>query len=156
LLGMLIFIDDYFNALAVGQVARPITDRYRVSRAKLAYLIDSSSAPVVVLMPLSSWGATIMGIMAPLLAASVLAVTQLAAFVLAATMNYYALAARVLLWLTILWGLDFGSMRREEQRAVDGGGLQTPKDDVPEPFADDMPKHEPGAMRALVLPFVLL
>ena len=156
LLGMLIFIDDYFNALAVGQVARPITDRYRVSRAKLAYLIDSSSAPVVVLMPLSSWGATIMGIMAPLLAASVLAVTQLEAFVLAATMNYYAIAALVLLWLTILWGLDFGSMRREEQRAVDGGGLQNPKDDVPEPFADDMPKHEPGAMRALVLPFVLL
>src|SRR5690625_102462 len=65
LLGMIIFIDDYFNALAVGQVARPITDRYRVSRAKLAYLIDSSSAAVVVLMPLSSWGATIMGIMAP-------------------------------------------------------------------------------------------
>lgn len=62
---MLIFIDDYFNALAVGQVARPITDRYRVSRAKLAYLINSSSAPVVVLVPFSSWGATIMGIMAP-------------------------------------------------------------------------------------------
>lgn len=64
---MLIFIDDYFNALAVGQVARPITDRYRASRAKLAYLIDSSSAPVVVLMRVSSWGATIMGIMAPCL-----------------------------------------------------------------------------------------
>ena len=93
LLGMLIFIDDYFNALAVGQVARPITDRYRVSRAKLAYLIDSSSAPVVVLMPLSSWGATIMGIMAPLLAGSALMLTQVEAFVLSAAMNYYAIAA---------------------------------------------------------------
>src|SRR5699024_4112165 len=108
LLGMIIFIDDYFNALAVGQVARPSTDRYRTSRAKLAYLIDSSSAPVVVLMPLSSWGATIMGIMAPLLTASALMVTQVEAFVLAATMNYYAIAALLLLWLTILWGLDFG------------------------------------------------
>lgn len=156
LLGMLIFIDDYFNALAVGQVARPITDRYRVSRAKLAYLIDSSSAPVVVLMPLSSWGATIMGIMAPLLGASALMLTQLEAFVLSAAMNYYAIAALVLLWLTILWGLDFGSMRREEQRAVRGDGLQNPKDDTPDPFASDMPKHEPGAMRALVLPFVIL
>src|SRR5699024_2707841 len=102
LLGMLIFIDDYFNALAVGQVARPITDRYRVSRAKLAYLIDSSSAPVVVLMPLSSWGATIMGIMAPLLAGSALMLTQVEAFVLSAAMNYYAIAALILLWLTIL------------------------------------------------------
>ena len=156
LLGMLIFIDDYFNALAVGQVARPITDRYRVSRAKLAYLIDSSSAPVVVLMPLSSWGATIMGIMAPLLASSALMLTQVEAFVLSAAMNYYAIAALVLLWLTILMGLDFGSMRREEERAVDGDGLQNPKDDTPDPFADDMPKHEPGAMRALVLPFMIL
>ncbi len=156
LLGMLIFIDDYFNALAVGQVARPITDRYRVSRAKLAYLIDSSSAPVVVLMPLSSWGATIMGIMAPLLGASALMLTQLEAFVLSAAMNYYAIAALVLLWLTILWGLDFGSMRTEEQRAVQGGGLQNPNDDTPDPFAEDMPKHEPGAMRALIIPFAML
>lgn len=95
---MTIFMDDYFNALAIGQVARPITDRYRVSRAKLAYLIDCSSAPVVVLMPLSSWGATIM---APLLGASALMMTQLEAFVMSAAMNYYAIVALVLLWLTI-------------------------------------------------------
>src|SRR5699024_9988150 len=87
LLGMIIFIDDYFNALAVGQVARPITDRYRVSRAKLAYMIDSSSAPTVVLMPLSSWGSTIMGIMTPILGASALALTQIEAFVLSGAMN---------------------------------------------------------------------
>lgn len=156
LLGMLIFIDDYFNALAVGQVARPITDRYRVSRAKLAYLIDSSSAPVVVLMPISSWGATIMGIMAPLLAASALTLSQLEVFVLAATMNYYAIAALLLLWLTILWGLNFGGMRREELRAVRGEGLYGANDDVPGAFSEDMPQHEPGAIRALVLPFIVL
>jgi len=145
LLGMIIFIDDYFNALAVGQVARPITDRYRISRAKLAYLIDSSSAPVVVLMPLSSWGATIMGIMAPLLTASALMVTQVEAFVLAATMNYYAIAALLLLWLTILWGLDFGSMRKEEHRAVQGRGLHDANDVVPAQLTDDMPVHQQGA-----------
>lgn len=156
LLGMLIFIDDYFNALAVGQVARPITDRYRVSRAKLAYLIDSSSAPVVVLMPISSWGASIMGIMAPVLAASALTISQVEAFVLAATMNFYAIAALLLLWLTILWGLNFGSMRREELRAARGDGLQGPNDVVPEAFSEDMPRHEPGAMRALLLPFIVL
>ncbi|MDY3666417.1 MAG: Na+/H+ antiporter NhaC family protein, partial [Schaalia hyovaginalis] len=69
-LGTAIFIDDYFNALAVGQVARPVSDRHKVSRAKLAYLIDSSSAPVAVLAPFSSWGASIIGIMAPIVAAA--------------------------------------------------------------------------------------
>ena len=156
LLGMLIFIDDYFNALAVGQVARPITDRYRVSRAKLAYLIDSSSAPVVVLMPLSSWGATIMGIMAPLLAGSALMLTQVEAFVLSAAMNYYAIAALILLWLTILLGLDFGSMRTQERRAVRGDGLFNDHEETPGQLTDDMPSHEPGAMRALILPFAVL
>ena len=75
ILGMVIFIDDYFNALAVGRVAQPVTDRHHVSRAKLAYVVDSTSAPVAVLMPFSSWGASIIGIMAPMLAASTLAVT---------------------------------------------------------------------------------
>lgn len=156
LLGMLIFIDDYFNALAVGQVARPITDRYRVSRAKLAYLIDSSSAPVVVLMPLSSWGASIMGIMGPLLVGSTLLLTQVEAFVLAAAMNYYAIAALVLLWLTIVWGLDFGSMRKQELRAARGDGLLNPNEPAPAQLNDDMPSHHPGAMRALLIPFLIL
>lgn len=156
LLGMLIFIDDYFNALAVGQVARPITDRYRVSRAKLAYLIDSSSAPVVVLMPISSWGASIIGIMTPLLAASALLVTQVEAFVLAAAMNYYAIGALVLLWLTILWGLDFGGMRRQEIRAARGDGLLNDNETAPAQLTDDMPSHQPGAMRALLVPFLVL
>lgn len=156
LLGMIIFIDDYFNALAVGQVARPITDRYRVSRAKLAYLIDSSSAPVVVLMPLSSWGATIMGIMAPLLTASALMLTQIEAFVLSAVMNYYAIAALLLLWLTIVWGLDFGAMRREELRAAQGKGLYGADDVAPAQLTDKLPTHNQGAMRALILPFVVL
>jgi Na+/H+ antiporter NhaC len=156
LLGMIIFIDDYFNALAVGQVARPITDRYKVSRAKLAYLIDSSSAPVVVLMPLSSWGATIMGIMAPVLTASALMMTQLEAFVLSAVMNYYAIAALLLLWLTILLGLDFGAMRREERRAVEGNGLYHADDPVPAQLTDTVPTHHQGTMRALIIPFVVL
>lgn len=156
ILGMIIFIDDYFNALAVGQVARPISDRYRVSRAKLAYLIDSSSAPVVVVTPFSSWGATIMGIMAPLLAASGLALSQMEAFVWAATMNYYALAALLLLWLTILLRLDFGPMRTEEQRAAAGEGLLEDASKAPGMLSDDMPTHQPGAMQALLVPFVVL
>lgn len=84
-------IDDYFNALAVGQVSRPVTDKHHVSRAKLAYIVDSTSAPVAVLAPFSSWGATIIGIMAPLLAASALTHSDVMAFLGAAAMNYYAI-----------------------------------------------------------------
>ncbi|CAM4066684.1 Na+/H+ antiporter NhaC family protein [Helcobacillus massiliensis] len=156
ILGMVIFIDDYFNALAVGQVARPITDRQRVSRAKLAYLIDSSSAPVVVLAPFSSWGASIIGIMAPLLAASALTLSQVEGFLLAASMNYYAIGALLLLWLTILLEIDFGAMRAEERRAADGDGVMAEDDEAPGQLSDDLPSHDPGAMRALVVPFVVL
>ena len=62
-LGVIIFIDDYFNALTVGEIARPLTDRYKVSREKLAYIIDSTSAPVCVISPISSWGAYIIGLL---------------------------------------------------------------------------------------------
>ncbi len=72
-LGMLIFIDDYFNSLAVGQVARPVTDQYKISRAKLAYLVDSTAAPVCLISPFSSWGAFIMGVLAIIISSKIYA-----------------------------------------------------------------------------------
>lgn len=155
-LGMLIFIDDYFNALAVGQVARPVTDKYRVSRAKLAYLIDSSSAPVVVLMPFSSWGATIMGIMAPLVLAAGLTISQVESFLHAAFMNFYAIGAIVLLWLVVLWGIDFGPMRKADMRAAKGEGLLGEGEEALGELSEDVPAHEPGAMKTLLVPFLAL
>ena len=141
LLGMIIFIDDYFNALAVG-CGRPADYRPLPSvEGEVGVSEVDQPAPVVVLMPLSSWGATIMGIMAPVLAASALMISQLEAFVLAAVMNYYAIAALVLLWLTILLGIDFGSMRREEQRAVEGNGLHRADDAVPAQLNDSVDAH---------------
>ena len=62
ILGIIIMIDDYFNALVIGEVSKPITDRYNISRAKLSYIIDSTSAPVVIMMPISTWGAYIIGL----------------------------------------------------------------------------------------------
>lgn len=155
-LGTAIFIDDYFNALAVGQVARPVSDRHKVSRAKLAYLIDSSSAPVAVLAPFSSWGASIIGIMAPIVAATSIQVTDAGAFLRSAGMNYYAIGAVVLLWLTVIFEVDFGSMRREERRAVEHGHVYNPGEQIPGQLTDNLPRHEPGAMRALIVPFVIL
>lgn len=155
-LGTAIFVDDYFNALAVGQVARPVSDRHKVSRAKLAYLIDSSSAPVAVLAPFSSWGASIIGIMAPIVAAAAIDVSDAGAFIRSAGMNYYAIGAIVLLWLTVVFEVDFGSMRREERRAVESGDLFAPEAQVPGQLTDSLPRHEPGAKRALIVPFLIL
>ncbi|MCT1607523.1 Na+/H+ antiporter NhaC family protein [Nesterenkonia massiliensis] len=156
ILGIVIFIDDYFNALAVGQISRPVTDQHRVSRAKLAYIIDSTSAPVSVLSPVSSWGAYIMGILAPIVAASTLSISSVQAFLGAAVANYYAIAAAVLVWLVIIFRIDMGAMRKEERRAITEGQPFDPSDDVPGQLSDDLPVHDPGARRALIVPFVLL
>ena len=156
ILGIVIFIDDYFNALAVGQISRPVTDQHRVSRAKLAYIIDSTSAPVSVLSPFSSWGAYIMTIIAPLVVASSLSMGTLQAFVVAALSNYYAVAAAVLVWLVIIFRIDLGAMRREERRALTEGQLFDPSDDVPGQLSEDLPIQDPGARRALIVPFALL
>ncbi|MDO4901909.1 Na+/H+ antiporter NhaC family protein [Actinomyces sp.] len=155
-LGTAIFVDDYFNALAVGQVARPVSDRQRVSRAKLAYLIDSSSAPVAVLAPFSSWGASIIGIMGPIVATLGIQVSDAGAFLRSAGMNYYAIAALILLWVTVVLEIDFGPMRREERRAISTGSLYAPDEQIPGQLTDSLPRHEPGAMRALIVPFVVL
>lgn len=155
-LGVVIFIDDYFNALAVGQVARPVTDRHKVARAKLAYLIDSTSAPVAVLAPFSSWGASIIGIMAPIVAASALTVSEVEAFVSAASMNYYAIAAVLTVFLVVGLQLDLGPMRAEERRAVHEGHTFDDSLAVPGELAEDLPVHEPGAKRALIVPFLAL
>ncbi len=155
-LGIVIFIDDYFNALAVGQVARPVTDRHRVARAKLAYLIDSTSAPVAVLAPFSSWGASIIGIMAPIVAASALTVSEVQAFLTAASMNYYAIAAIITVFLVVGLQLDIGPMRKEEIRAVAEGKTFDDSLTIPGELDEDLPVHSPGAMRALIVPFAML
>ncbi|MGB3829248.1 MAG: Na+/H+ antiporter NhaC family protein, partial [Ornithinimicrobium sp.] len=156
ILGVVIFIDDYFNALAVGQVARPVTDRHHVARAKLAYLIDSTSAPVAVLAPFSSWGASIIGIMTPLVAASALTVSEVEAFLTAASMNYYAIAAIITVFLVVALQLDLGPMRKEETRAVAEGKTFDASLAIPGELDEDLPVHQPGAMRALIVPFVAL
>lgn len=156
LLSLSFFIDDYFNALSVGQIARPISDRQRVSRAKLSYLIDSGAAPVVVLIPFSSWGASLIGIMTPVLAASALDMSEVEVFVRSALMNFYAIGALIFLWLVIAWQINFGPMRKEEQRAASGGSVHPEGEKAPGGATDKLPRHEPGAKRALLVPFILL
>jgi tetracycline resistance efflux pump len=155
-LGLAIFVDDYFNALAVGQVSRPVTDTHRVSRAKLAYMVDSTSAPVAVLVPFSSWGAFILGLIGTEIAASSLDVTDVGAFMQAAGANYYAFAALLLVAVVATRSLDLGPMRAEERRAILEGELFDAEQEIPGQLSEDLPVHRPGAKLALIMPFVLL
>lgn len=117
--GYAIFIDDYFNSLAVGQIARPITDSHGVSRSKLAYLIDSTGAPICVLIPLSSWGAYIFSLLADPIKTYGLGHSPVSAFFHVLPANYYAIGSLVLVFLIIWWKLDFPLMKKHEQQAYE-------------------------------------
>ncbi|MBQ8816706.1 MAG: Na+/H+ antiporter NhaC family protein [Lachnospiraceae bacterium] len=111
-LGMLIFVDDYFNCLTVGNVMRPVTDKHRISRAKLAYLIDSTAAPVCIIAPISSWAAAVSGF--------VEGENGLALFIKSIPYNYYALFSILMMILLVLFKADFGPMRKHETNALKG------------------------------------
>jgi Na+/H+ antiporter NhaC len=117
LLGLLIFIDDYFNCLTVGTVMRPITDRHRISREKLAYLIDATAAPVCIIAPISSWAASVISYYP-----TETGITGMQAFVGAIPMNLYAILT---LFMVVYLGIrvkgDFGPMRRSQLRVEQTG-----------------------------------
>lgn len=117
--GIAIFIDDYFNSLAVGQIARPLTDAHGVSRSKLAYLIDSTGAPICILIPLSSWGAYVFSLLVHPINEYNLGIEPFTAFLMIVPANYYAIMALLIVFLTIYWKIDFREMRKHEQAAMD-------------------------------------
>ncbi|QFK70345.1 Na+/H+ antiporter NhaC family protein [Pradoshia sp. D12] len=157
LLGILIFIDDYFNALAVGQVARPITDRHQIPRAKLAYLIDSTSAPICVIMPVSSWGAYIIALIGGIfITHEVTEYSSISAFIQMIPMNFYAIAALAMVFIVIYRNWNIGSMKVHEDRAVKEGILYNPSKTVPGELKEDLPRSTTGRVGDLVIPIVTL
>ena len=116
LLGCLIFIDDYFNCLTVGSVMRPITDKHNVSRAKLAYIIDATAAPICIIAPISSWAAAV----GSNLKATGAFESDFAAFVATIPYNFYALFSIIMVVMVCLGNFDFGPMRKAELRAQQG------------------------------------
>ncbi|RSL29652.1 Na+/H+ antiporter NhaC family protein [Salibacterium salarium] len=155
--GILVFIDDYFNSLTVGQVSQPLTDRHKVSRAKLAYIVDSAAAPICVLAPLSSWGAYIITIIDDILSNySEIPYSGLQAFIYMLPMNFYAIAAILFVFLVIVWKLDIGSMRKHEERAIVHQQLLDPsRKNVPGDQAQDLDTHN-GSVSDLVIPIIAL
>lgn len=114
-LGILIFIDDYFNCLTVGSVMRPVTDKHKVSREKLAYLIDSTAAPICIIAPISSWAAAVSGF--------VEGEDGLGLFIKAIPFNFYALLTIVMLFGLVFTNVDFGTMAKFE-KAVESAELR--------------------------------
>ncbi|WP_017547963.1 Na+/H+ antiporter NhaC family protein [Salinicoccus carnicancri] len=155
LLGIVVFIDDYFSALIVGQVAKPLTDKYQVSRAKLAYFIDTTASPVSVIAPVSSWGAGIMGLVAPLLAAGgLVAVTPFQAFIYMIPMNLYVLTALAMMFIVIATRFDIGPMRKQERRAIEDGVLVENAMEAPGATDEELPVHEESSPKALIVPIL--
>ena len=118
LLGCLIFIDDYFNCLTVGSVMRPVTDKFKVSRAKLAYLIDATAAPICIIAPISSWAAAVTGF--------VEGENGFSIFVRAIPYNFYAILTIVMMIGMVLLRTEFGSMKFHEKNALKGDLYTTP------------------------------
>ncbi|SDG73448.1 transporter, NhaC family (TC 2.A.35) [Vibrio xiamenensis] len=160
-LGVFIFIDDYFNSLAVGAISRPVTDRFYVSRAKLAYILDSTAAPMCVIMPASSWGAYIMTIISGILVAhGITDYSPLGAYLRIVPMNFYAIFALLMVFAVAWFGLDIGKMREHEIAASQGHGYDKGSDvdaearDLTEEL--DIRESDNGKVSDLVLPIVFL
>lgn len=121
--GLVIFVDDYFNSLAVGTVMRPITDKYRVPRAQLAYILDSTAAPVCILMPISSWVVTVMSIVKGSEGFSRFGISELTFFLHAIPYNIYAILTLVMVLVTTQTSLNFGPMAQSILLAKETGKL---------------------------------
>lgn len=145
-LGVMIFVDDYFNCLTVGSVMRPITDKHKVSRAKLSYLIDATAAPVCIIAPISSWAAAVTGF--------VPGEDGFTVFLRAIPYNYYALLTIFTMIMLTVLKFDFGPMRKHEDNAIAGDLYTTP--DRPYADAKDDEIKGNGTMIDLVLPVVIL
>ena len=145
LLGILIFVDDYFNCLTVGSVMRPVTDGHRISRAKLSYLIDATAAPICMIAPISSWAAAVSGVVEDY--------SGFDLFVRAIPFNFYSLLTIVMVLFLCKSGMDYGPMRRHELNAIRNGDLFTEGE---QPEAVEEVSNPRARVIDLVLPIVVL
>ena len=147
-LGVLIFIDDYFNCLTVGSVMRPVTDENRISRAKLAYLIDATAAPVCIIAPISSWAAAVAGF-----ARGAGADSGMSLFLQAIPFNFYALLTIVMMIFLAVTGLDYGPMKKHEDNARERGDLFT---SGTKQAIESMQSNPKGRVVDLIIPVIVL
>ncbi len=147
LLGCMIFVDDYFNCLTVGSVMRPVTDKHQISRAKLAYLIDATAAPVCIIAPISSWAAAVTGF--------VDGADGFSIFIRAIPYNFYALLTIVMMLTLTIMKFEYGPMKRHEANALKGDLHSTPAG-VTDNFEDEVEGNPKGSVMDLVIPVASL
>ena len=153
LIGLVIFIESNLTILVAGSVCRPLFDRFRVSREKLAYIVDSTSAPVCILIPFNAWGANVLAILTGLGVAD-----PLGTFLVAIPLNLYAVAALALAGITAVVGFDFGPMKKAEARAREGklhregSAAMADLDEIAPP----PPEGTPLRSRNMVLPIAVM
>ena len=146
-LGVLIFVDDYFNCLTVGSVMRPVTDAKKVSRAKLAYLIDSTAAPICIIAPISSWAAAVAGF-----ASGAGAASGFSLFINAIPYNFYAILTIVAMIFIAVTKFDFGPMKRHETATFAGG----PDMGAISAATESLTQNDRGRVIDLIVPVVVL
>ena len=145
-LGCLIFVDDYFNCLTVGSVMRPVTDKFKISRAKLAYIIDATAAPICIIAPISSWAAAVTG---------ELEGDGLMVFISTIPFNLYAILTIIMVFALCRFDFNFGKMRKNDIIADTTGdvfaGVPNEADD-----SDEVKSNPKGKVRHLLIPVILL
>ncbi|MBE6812722.1 MAG: Na+/H+ antiporter NhaC family protein [Ruminococcaceae bacterium] len=146
-LGVLIFIDDYFNCLTVGSVMRPVADAHKLSRAKLAYLIDATAAPVCIIAPISSWAAAVAGF-----ANAAGAESGIKLFISAIPFNFYAILTIIMMVFLAITGLDFGPMKKHEENAKNGDLFTSGQVQA----VEEMKANPKGKVIDLILPIIVL
>ena len=145
ILGIIIFVDDYFNCLTVGSVMRPVTDSAKVSRAKLAYLIDATAAPVCIIAPISSWAAAVSGYVGD--------GNGLTAFIRAIPFNFYAILTIIMMFCLIIFKMDYGPMKKFAVAAENGDVFNGQN---PYANAEEDKSNPKGKVIDLVLPIIVL
>ncbi len=148
-LGVLIFIDDYFNCLTVGSVMLPVTDSHKISRAKLAFIIDATAAPICMIAPISSWAAAVSEY------AEGTAYSGIELFIRAIPFNYYSLMTLAFVVLTIVFKIDFGPMAIHERNAIEKGDLFTTGESTNR-MEEKLEENDKGKVIDLVIPVVVL
>lgn len=148
-LGALIFVDDYFNCLTVGSVMRPVTDRYKVSRAKLAYIIDATAAPICIIAPISSWAAAVNSYVP-----EDAGITGFQLFLRTIPYNLYALLTLFMVVYITIRAIDFGEMKKHEKNAANGDLFTSGADEF-ESVAEEKVSTK-GRVIDLVLPIAVL
>lgn len=148
-LGVLIFVDDYFNCLTVGSVMRPVTDQQKVSRAKLAYIIDATAAPVCIIAPISSWAAAVNSYVP-----ADAGISGFQLFLRTIPYNLYAILTLVMVFFICFTGFDFGLMKKHEENAAKGDLFTSGGDEFERVSEDEV--NPGGKVMDLVLPVAVL